>query len=215
MQEYIKTDVVAGDTATLEVWADLDCEGPRGHAISAFWAEGMHRRYNFHESAAGDVLERLRGQVPAKYQSDDVACMAWLTEHQTAASDYAAIPVTMYDHGGLAFSEGQGGSDWDSGLIGWLIVDRVRWSAEHGGGWSQAAALECLRCDVRALDDFHQLGAYGYTLTVLPVCECCNQANANAPILDDSCGGFYGSDIAAAMRDHLPDAYKHLIDGWN
>lgn len=56
----------------IRVEYDDDAESPRTawDNVTAFWSDGMHRRYNFHEAAADEVLARIKSAMPVPV--DDV-----------------------------------------------------------------------------------------------------------------------------------------------
>lgn len=50
----------------IRVEYDESAESPRTawDNVAAFWSDGMHRRYNFHEDAADEVLARIKAAMP-------------------------------------------------------------------------------------------------------------------------------------------------------
>lgn len=210
----------------LRIYPDYDCESPRAwDNVGAFWADGMHRRYNFHEETASDVLARLMLAFPVTDEIMEATGYEWegidYLKHYQAISDqhiedYAVLPVYMYEHSGLSFSTAGFTCQWDSGTIGWIICDRERWEAVYGSDWDIGRVEERLRDEVETLDNYHVYGNYYFELIEYTDCKYCG--NEEEDILE-SCGGFMGpipgeGGAKASLKDHLPDNAKHLIEDW-
>lgn len=202
----------------IRVEYDDDAESPRTawDNVTAFWSDGMHRRYNFHEAAADEVLARIKLAMPVPdellEEGSDVEIIQWLMENQTPVSSYVIMPVYMYDHSGLSFSTGGFSCGWDSGTIGFMMVDVERWDVQHGGEWSVEAATQRIEDEVQDLDNYHVYGACGYVIERCEGCDCCGHVEWEE---EDSCWGFYGDpeERKAALVDHLGEKYGYLLEG--
>ena len=200
----------------LEIWYDDAGESPRNFDSNAcvFWSDGMHRRYNFHEAAASEMLDELRDLVPedAKEEEDedwdDIKVIRWLMRNQNNDSDYAVMPVYMYDHSGLSFSTGSFSCPWDSGVIGFFMTNRKRFE-ELGLAWSAEKGRENIQSEVKIFDEYHVYGVKGFTVTEYETCGACSQEHEKE---SDSCGGFYGAEYAEEMKHNMPEKFWPLLE---
>lgn len=202
----------------IRVEYDDDAESPRTawDNVAAFWSDGMHRRYNFHEAAADEVLARIKSAMPVPdellEEGGDVEIIQWLMENQTSVSSYVIMPVYMYDHSGLSFSTGGFSCGWDSGTIGFMMVDVERWDVQHGGEWSGEAATQRIVDEVQDLDNYHVYGACGYII------ERCEGGEGGGHVEwkeEGACWGIYGDPEAskAAILDNIGEKYGYLLEG--
>jgi hypothetical protein len=121
----------------LRIYPDYDCSSPREHDnLGAFWSDGMHRRYNFHEAVASDVFERIKAAELAFMGdggegTEDWEDIDWMRHLQAIYPGrqhaFAIMPVYMYEHGGVSFSTAGFTCQWDSGTIGWMLCDLERY----------------------------------------------------------------------------------------
>lgn len=216
------------DNLELRIYTDDDAESPRQwDNVGAIWADGTHRRYNFHEPIADEILERIKAAhpVPDDIPTEDEAGNEWeaydyLNYYAVApgiGTDYMILPVYMYDHSGLSFSTGSFSCSWDSGMIGWIMVDKVRWDELHGGEWNAEVVEKCLDDEIETLDNYHVYGAYYFELVEYTGCDCCGHEDEETL---DSCGGFYGPvdgdfGAKASILEHLDAKAKPLAEDWN
>lgn len=237
MSDVISTKQVGN--LRLTIMRDDDAESPRTawDNVGVFWSEGMHRRYNFHEEEAGDVLQRIieatikQGMMLPPSMTLSAMEQEW-TNHEWAdwlcrwqkeyPELYAMVPVHLYEHSGRSFSVGGFSDSWDSGLIGWLMVDRERWDDQHGGEWSQEEAQRVLTGEVEDLDNYHCYGVQGYRIDRVTECECCGTEKVEEL---ESCWGFYeryqneatdnrpkGWQAVLDMRDNVSADYEELFN---
>lgn len=202
----------------IRVEYDGDAESPRTawDNVAAFWSDGAYRRYNFHEAVADEVLARIKSAMPVPdellEEGSDVEIAQWLMENQTPVSSYVIMPVYMYDHSGLSFSTGRFSCGWDSGTIGFMMVDVERWGVQHGGEWSVEAATQRIVGEVQDLDNYHIYGACGYVIERCEGCERCGHVEWEE---EDSCWGIYGApdERKAAILDNIGEKYGYLLEG--
>lgn len=200
----------------IKVMYDEQAESPRTawDNCTAFWSEGMHRRYNFHEEVAGEVLARIKQAMPVPEElledGSDIEVIQWLMENQTPVSSYVIMPVYMYDHSGLSFSTGAFSCGWDSGTIGFMMVDTELWDMMHGGEWSVENATQRIVDEVQDLDNYHVYGAVGYAIEKRNHCSCCGHDDWEEV---DSCWGFYGDpeERKQSLVDHVGEDCRHLL----
>lgn len=211
------------DNTELRIYTDDDAESPRSwDNVCTLWAENTHRYYNFHEEQADDVLARIISLHPVPeedeegYNLDAMDKIKWLYESDANGTDYVIAPLYMYDHSGLSFSLGGFSCGWDSGIIGYMMVDKVRWDTLHGDVWDKEKVLECMAGEVETLDNFYVYGAYYYKVCEYTKCDCCGHEEEDQL---DSCGGFYGPipgewGAKASIKEHLDTNVQPLIEGW-
>lgn len=215
------------DNIELRIYPDYDAESPRDEEnLGAFWSEDMHRRYNFHEPEASEVLYRLI-ETERKFMGDGGEGTAgwdnvdWI-RHLLAISSgrrhaYVILPVYMCDHGGLSFSTSGFTDSWDSGVIGFIMCDVPRWDRFMGGVvWDPAQAETHLRGEIQTLDNFHVYGAYYFELIEYTKCECCGHEESDQL---ESCSGYYGPvegeyGARESMKEMLDAAQWPLIEDW-
>lgn len=209
------------DGIRIRVMYDEDAESPRKwDNVATLWASGTHRHYDFHETAADEVLGQIKQSMPDDVfrvmcnqvdASDPVEAIQWLMNNQQDDSAYVIVPVQMEDHGGLSFSTGDMGGGWDSGTIGWMMVDKIRWAAMHGGPWSVEAARQCIEDEVTDLDNFHVFGAVGYMVEKANGCECCGHEEWEEV---ESCWGIYGDpeERKKELQSHVGPGIAALLE---
>lgn len=118
-------------------------------------------------------------------------------------------PVHLYNHSGISISTSYSypyNCRWDSGTIGFLVVTkediRKNWNikrvTQHYIDWAERLA----ESELNTLDQELRGEVYGYMLY-----------DENGDV-EDSCGGFYGSDLMEnGMSEYLDEKYvKALVD---
>ncbi len=117
------------------------------------------------------------------------------------------LPVYLYDHSGITMSTAPFGDRWDSGHVGWIYVDRTMFMRETGNlapDW-RTSAVEMLRDEVNVYRKYLGGDCYGYTLYRW------NREECSWDDTEDSCWGFYGSDIEEnGIADHIPGLLNAL-----
>jgi len=122
-----------------------------------------HRNYNF-----GDKLEFSN--------TDD------LDEYLASGSVYA-LPIYMYDHGGVTISTSPFGCRWDSGQVGYIYISKEKAKAE-----GLTDPLATLENEVTLMDSYLRGEVFGYQVY-----------DAEGDELD-SCWGFIG-DIKYCIEE--------------
>jgi len=137
-----------------------------------------HRRYNLgdrKEQYEGEVLEILNGERP----------------------DKVALPIYMYDHGGIALSTGSFSCSFDSGLVGAIFVTKEKIRKEYNVKRITKKVLakveDCLRGELEIFSSYINGEVYGFII---------EDENEN---IVDSCWGFYSTEEALeAAKEELP-----------
>jgi hypothetical protein len=133
-----------------------------------------------------------------------------------------ALPLWLYDHGGLTISIGSSSAcQWDSGQVGWIYstAEQARVflglqpdeeiQATHLGALEHA-----MKAVVAEYDDVLQGRVWGYRAYQLTVCEHCNSVTKEEQL--DSCWGFIGDSAKDAMRDNMDtDLHPLLDEAWD
>jgi hypothetical protein len=139
----------------------------------------------------------------------------WKTDFDTDHPDAYMMPLYLYDHGGITISTGAFSCPWDSGQVGWIYIlretIRQNWPTltEHE---SERAMLdkaeEVMRHEVKEYDDYLTGNVWGFELVKVVVCDHGDEHEEH----EESCWGFYGDDAKDAMRDHLSEEHRPLLD---
>ena len=143
-----------------------------------------HRNYNF-----GDKLEFNN--------TDDL-------DEYLASGDCYALPIYMYDHGGVTISTSPFSCAWDSGQVGYIYISKEKAKAE-----GLTDPLATLENEVSTMDDYLRGEVYGFQVF-----------NADHEELD-SCWGFIGNrkwciEEAKSVADYYerttPKQYELALD---
>jgi hypothetical protein len=118
---------------------------------------------------------------------------------------YIALPIWMYNHGGVTISTTPFSCPWDSGFFGIIAIDVEKARQEYG--WKKInkqrrKKIETyLQGEIETLDSYYTGEVYGYTITPID-----NEDNTL-----DSCWGFYGDDGLKYIKEEC----KAMIDTYN
>jgi len=182
MNKYYAKDLV------LSIIQDVDAEDPRnwdnlGTMIC------FHRRYSL-----GD--------------KHDYSC-----SEDVHLKDYEiVIPLYLYDHSGITMNTSGFSCPWDSGQVGWIVIDADTIRKEYGvkriSKQLRTKVREVLEAEVKIYDDYLTGNVHGYKLEKVSECECCGLQSTKEI---DSCWGFYGDIKDSGMLDSLPDEIKEAV----
>jgi hypothetical protein len=170
---------------TVKIYIDRDAESPLGVfdmlSTLACWHRRLDLGHNDARLAEPMTLEQLRERV--KDAGDEIL---------------AALPLYIYQHGGVTMRTGPFSDTWDSGQVGWGYITKT--SAERMGcvDWTEAKLKEAIKGDVETYDTYLTGQVYGYTVT----------GREGAVI--DSCWGFYGD--LPYVRTEAKSAAEHSED---
>lgn len=201
-----------------------DAPSPReADNVGSFWADGMHRRYNFHEEGADDVLARIKAAeisyLGTKADTDSWDDHDWIRYLMSVSEGrkhvYAIVPVYMYEHSGISLSCSPFSCNWDSGIIGFMICDREQ-ADMILGEWDYDKVVQAIVAEVESLDEYYVYGGYMYEVIEYKKCDCCDHEEE---VEVDTCCGFVGCPdgehgVKAQIRWQLADEHKALIEDW-
>ena len=127
-------------------------------------------------------------------------------------SDVYIQYLYLYDHSGITISTSDFHDPWDSGIVGLAVVykkDVEENTAYKDDNWI-VGAMEIISDEVSTYDLYIRGECYGFELYRLEKCDCCGQVNEE---LEDSCGGFLGSDITEnGMLDYIEPEFRKLFE---
>lgn len=188
--------VTAPDGRVLELFHDPDPPFPFGPDADSFgtlvW---WHSRYTF--------------GPPSPYATPDDFLRAL-----AADPDAVALPVYLYDHGGLAVSTTPTGvfaDPWDAGQLGWIWASGATIRAEFGAAPdARDRATALLRAEIDELNMVLRGAAYGFRAYREIRCSCCGAVTDRAD--ETSCWGFIGTIYAGAVPDWAQDLLPAACD---
>jgi len=121
------------------------------------------------------------------------------------------LPLYLYNHSGLSISTEPFSCRWDSGQIGFILMDKKMAAAQMGKKIVTAKvrenAIKILIDEVKTYDQYLNNDVYYFTVKDLKTKDMVN-----------SCGGFYGSDADNGMYEYLGiegltfERYKEVFD---
>lgn len=209
----------ATDTATrrVRIIADTDPMDPREAYDNMGTMVTWHSRYKLGDEQPTDDA----GEWLAQYAADLVDAEAVPAEHVRAIIDKHCVILPLYlrDHSGLAMSIGEFADPWDSGPVGFIVVDakraRENW-LRPDATWDtmlptndgpditmREYAKRVLEAEVETYDTYLRGDIYGFIVEERNICPTCGAGDWDTV---DSCWGFYGSDVDTnGMVGYLSD----------
>lgn len=164
----------------------------KGHNINIYYDDApMHPRRDFDN--LGTLYTAHRRYQPEKnfdahFNVSDVFNNRIGEFKDSFLKKYVALPVYLYDHGGLTVSTTPFSCPWDSGFFGIIAISLDKIRKEFG--WKLITAKrrekieEYLRGEIRTLDQYYTGEVYGYELT---------PEDDDKDVIE-SCWGFFGDD---------------------
>ena len=142
----------------------------------------------------------------------DVDRAAAIARGEPAPGDepFKALPLYAYVHSGVALSLGRGypfDCPWDSGQIGFVVVDPRELSAPDDDTCGTQAALT-----VDAWNQYLSGDVWGYIVERVTTCDHGDEHAEHV----DSCWGFYGRECAEQEGQRVLAYYERLqphVDG--
>jgi hypothetical protein len=121
--------------------------------------------------------------------------------------------VYGYSHSGLTISLEPFGCQWDSGVLGFVVVTAENVIETQGGKRAtKEKVANCVRQienEVETLDQYIRGDVYGYQLIQKENCDCCGSEDEE---VIDSCWGFYGEDIEEnGILEYIPEEFHKEI----
>lgn len=173
---------------SIEVHYDQDPTSPRDCNLGNIIC--FHRRY----SLSDDNLSFSKS-------AEDYNSWA---EMETAIKNHyktdIILPIYMYDHSGITISTSPFSCRWDSGQVGWIIVDRK--GMKECMGWSKITEqreeqlINILKQEVQTYDQYLTGDVWGY--------EIYDEEGEFV----DSCWGFYGREYCEKEAEYIVAHYE-------
>jgi len=158
----------------LEIFQDECPESPRewDNLTKMFF---FHSKYNL-----GDK----HNMVNSDFDNWDEMMKYLIKEYETEH----IYPVYMYDHSGITISLGSFNDRWDSGKIGFILIDKKTIKENN---LKKKEIYKIIKSDIEIYDDY--LTGNIYRFRVYKEVKCVTCGNVSEETID-SCGGFYGYD---------------------
>jgi len=135
----------------------------------------------------------------------------WDELEQAIKKEYDVIlieKVYAYSHGGLTISTSPFSCPWDSGILGFVIITKQDIKENYGWKVITKKRLDevsnsldrIIESEIEVLDNYIQGEVFSF------------QIQDEAGEIEDSCSGFYGSDIKVnGILDYIPNEDKKLV----
>jgi hypothetical protein len=203
-QEAAETYTSADGALKLEIFQECDNQdSPRDWdnlGIIAAW----HRDYSLSDKGA----ELKRGEFGSVEE-----CERHL---ETERGAFCILPVYIYDHSGITINTTGFSCPWDSGQVGFIYTTEAqckKMGVKYRGKKATEDIKRQLRQEIETFDQYLTGDVYGFVLSKLekfpavPACVHCGRDATEASESwkhEDSCWGFYGSDLKeSGMLDHI------------
>ena len=119
------------------------------------------------------------------------------------------LPVYLYDHSGITIRTGSFGDPWDSGQVGYIVVEHDKACKEYGckkvTPTIREKILKVLNCEVETFARYLEGQVYGFTLEgpAEEPCPHCGHVGESEDL--DSCWGFIGhlDEVVEDMLWHI------------
>lgn len=205
--EYIAEQIEFDYGITLKVYPDNGAQNPRKEFDYVGTMVCAHRRYDLGDVQVSDLMEHLRTLIDDECHACEGTHVISDEEVQRRVlEEYVVLPLYLYDHSGLSMSTSTFGCPWDSGLVGYIYVDKHTARQEWGDDaekddWKRVK--ECLKAEVEEYHQYLTGDVYGYVVEDGDGEHLC------------SCWGYYGLEFAIEdgkeMAEHcMEEAIKAL-----
>lgn len=145
--------------------------------------------------------EKLNVQPKYEYTNERLAEL-----EELFFSEYIALPLYIYDHGGVTMSTTPFGCRWDSSKVGYIYISKEKAREEYG--WKNLSKKrrerlqEYLRNEVKEFDCYLTGEVFRFKVEDEDGEEV------------DSCGGFYGTDWENnGIKDHIDKELWPQLEG--
>ena len=203
-RNYILGDEQVDDPETfLEGLVGLDFDDEYGDRLEAVW-QWLCDRY---DNVYGEPLEDGKTS-PFNYERIEEAARAKFAKLVEAKlGDYVIRPLYLYDHSGITINTGGFSCPWDSGQVGYAVIDPDTLQKEWDG--DRDKALACLEAEVETYARY--LEGQVYFIRILgpvdPEAEEGLEEESREEIEESGIGGFIGYPDS----DWIVDEAKALI----
>lgn len=199
------TREIEGKKITLRVEYDGDCiPHPRKDFDNLGTMVCFHRQYNLGDehdySNLSELFENLTSDYINNENTSTKEIKKIIDEH------FLILPIYGYEHTNLQIQTTPFNCTWDSGFLGYIYVDKKQIEDE---GITIDDAKKILQAEVEVYNSFINDECYGFILSEVSVCECCNHEVTKEI---DSCWGFLGSEGLEELRQEIPKEYRILFD---
>ena len=176
-----------------EVGHDEDPMNPRTEWDNTTTMICFHKRYNL-----GDKHD---------FKSTDYD--SWEELEEAIRNHYEVLalkPLYLYDHSGITISTSPFGCQWDSGRVGFVIVDKDNLQSITGDadGHSEDYLHEVIDAEVKTYDQYLTGEVYGFKVYEV---ETCDKGHEHKTLLD-SCFGYYDEDDAESEAKAMINHYE-------
>ena len=180
----------------LEIFHDEDPMNPRTEWDNTTTMICFHKRYNL-----GDKHD---------FNSRDYE--SWSEMEQAIKNHYEVLaikPLYLYDHSGITISTSPFGCQWDSGQVGFVIIDKDNLQRISGDadGFNELNLEEIIEAEVETYDSYIQGEVYGYKIIEV---ETCDKGHEHEEIIE-SCGGYYKEEEAEEEGNSLLKHYQEKV----
>jgi hypothetical protein len=174
--------------AVLKIYYDENCPNPREWDNLGTMVCG-HRRYRLGDEQAKNT------ELYSNWEE-------W--REGELGKDVIALPLYLYDHGGLAINTTGFSCPWDSGQVGWIYVTKEKVREEYGvrrvTKKIRDRVLAVLKAEVEEYNRWLQGDVYGFVLENTEGKEIA------------SCWGFFGTNWKEnGLESELPAEYRFLL----
>lgn len=212
IRKHIKTetlfDYALSGTGSVKLEKNSDEDGEEGFELcywgyTAFIREGQKPSWCFDKFYDTDNIEDLKS---GWYVEDDIIDNLSISDCQKLLKDIVFyLPLYLYDHSGITMNTGGFSCSWDSGQMGWIYATKEDIQKEYGAFTEEnlQKAYQCLEGEVETYAQFLEGDVYWYRLEKFLGGTVGTERVAPEDALEDdyfwdiedSCGGFYGSDV--------------------
>ena len=133
----------------------------------------------------------------------------WQELKEQIESDYKVLmikPLYMYDHSGITISTSPFSCRWDSGQIGWVIIDekRLQYITGDASGHNETNLEEIIDSEIKTYDKYITGDCYGYKIYEVEVCDKGHEHKTEL----DSCWGYYDEDDCESEAKGIIEHYQ-------
>ena len=137
----------------------------------------------------------------------------WQELKEQIESDYKVLmikPLYMYDHSGITISTSPFGCQWDSGQIGWVIIDekRLQYITGDASGHNETNLEEIIDSEIKTYDKYITGDCYGYKIYEVEVCDKGHEHKTEL----DSCWGYYDEDDCESEAKGIIEHYQSKLE---
>lgn len=195
----MKTEYALSGNRVLRIEQDASPLDPRREFDHPDVMVCFHRRY--------ELGDKGHGYNFANYESfEDMAEVI-----QSREKPLMILPVYLYDHSGISISTGAFSCPWDSGQVGFIWITEESLTKICGDDIEYRAPeylKEIIDASVKEYNQYLSGEIYGFTINKIETCSLGHEHESH----EDSCWGFYGSDIEAnGILDHLNEKDRRIV----